>query len=138
MRTALLSILVSLSVAGPVVAGENSVSATIPFAFTAADEQMNSGEYLFEMKVDAGQLSIKARRGGPLTLRARNLPYTGDLAEDAQRYEIVLNRYEDEYYLSQVWMKQYGMEVSRSDAEKARTEKGEQPKVVKLKLKPRG
>ena len=137
MRTILLSgLLLALAVSAP-AAEVSQINTTIPFAFKAGDRDFPSGEYSLNINPQSGQVAIKGRRGGATVLRAGNLNFEGDVYQAAQRYEILLNRYDDQYFLSQVWIKNYGMEVAKSAAEKAREDGGQQPRVLKLKVKAR-
>lgn len=126
-----------LAAASAPAAEVNSINTTIPFKFTAGESEFASGEYSLSVNPQSGQLSIKGRRGGAAVLRASSVASEGDVYKDAQRYEILLNRYDDQYFLSQVWIKSSGVEVSKSAAERAREEGGQQPRVLKLKVKAR-
>jgi hypothetical protein len=138
MRSIAIALLMSVAVAATAMAGEvTSITANIPFAFTAADQKFPAGEYTLDMKPESGQLSIRARRGSPITLRASNLAFVGDVYAQAQRFEIFVERYDDAYFLAKVWIKNNGMELQTSPAEKALQDAGQQGRVLKLKVTPR-
>lgn len=113
--------------------GGQVVNAAIPFAFTAGDREFSAGRYSFELRTDAGQMSIKGPKERAI-VRAMSLPFQGDVYAVTKRYEISFKRYDDSYFLAEVWIKHFGMELLKSAAEASKAQAGESPSVVKLKV----
>jgi len=124
---------VLLGVASLPVFGGQAVSAAIPFAFTAGDKEFPAGNYSFEMKSETRQISIKGRKSA--IVRSMDLTFRGDVYEVTKRYEIFFRRYGDDYFLAELWIKQFGMEPLKSAAEAAKEAAGESASVIKLKVK---
>ena len=68
-------------------------------------------------------------------VQGATLKFMGDVFRDAPKSEMVFNRYGDEYFLAQVWIKNHGMELAKSAGEIEAEKGGAQAKVVKLRLK---
>jgi len=114
--------------------GRLSMNAAIPFKFVAGDSEFPSGNCSFAMDAQASRLSIRASRASTV-VQGTTLKFMGDVFKDAPKSEMLFNRYGDEYFLAQVWIKNHGMELARSARELELEKGGAEAKVVKLKLK---
>jgi len=77
-----------------------SFKARIPFAFVAAGQLLDAGEYSFESDVVPGLLVLKAEHGRE-TVVVKGLPISPSAS--TERSKLVFNRYGDQYFLTEVW-----------------------------------
>src|SRR5438067_10879385 len=77
-----------------------SFKARVPFAFVAAGQLLEAGEYTFESDVIPGLLMVKAEHGRE-TVVVKGLPISA--TSSTERNKLVFNRYGDQYFLAEVW-----------------------------------
>jgi hypothetical protein len=72
----------------------------IPFAFVAAGQSLNAGDYTIAADTIPGLLVLTAARGKESVV-VKGLPIAPAATPDRSR--LVFNRYGDRYFLSEVW-----------------------------------
>src|SRR5258705_11011067 len=77
-----------------------SFKAHVPFAFVAAGQLLEAGEYTIESDLIPGLLMVKAERGRE-TVVVKGLPISSTAF--TERNKLVFNRYGDQYFLTEVW-----------------------------------
>jgi hypothetical protein len=116
----------------------NEQTAKIPFSFTVGSKSFPAGEYrVSRLNPQSSQAALAIRstdgRTGTITL-------TTDIqgAGVTDKAKLVFNRYGDQYYLAQVWMRvaDSGLElpVSRSERELARNAGERAPEQTTIAL----
>lgn len=104
LRTiSVLSLLLLLAVASAHAQSAKSIVVTIPFDFNVAGKMLPAGEYIVRRATqntnEGWQISRKDGRAGVFVLTMSI--QTGAVNENSR---LVFNRYDDQYFLSQVWM----------------------------------
>ena len=122
-----------LATSGVSAAAGDSLRARIPFEFGAGGTVFSSGDCNFDLSRD-NKVSVSCSRTRA-TVQASTLAFTGSVYEVADRKEIIFNRYGGSYFLSQVWIKDEGRELTTSDAEKELQASGAEGTAVKLKVR---
>ena len=108
----------SLIVAAQVVRADDPMLVNIPFSFVAGDVTLPAGEYRVQ-KLDGGSavLLISCADASASTMVLSN---TAEAREIQTQSKLVFKRYENRYFLSQVWKAGSirGRELLKSQAEK--------------------
>jgi hypothetical protein len=103
LRTiSVLSLLFLLTVASAHAQSAKSIVVTIPFDFNVAGKMLPAGEYIVRRATqntsEGWQISLKDGRAGAFVLTMSI--QAGAVNENSR---LVFNRYDDQYFLSQVW-----------------------------------
>ena len=77
-----------------------SAKVTIPFAFSVGDKELPAGTYVISKNGNTLLIQNARGKGSAATLAAQTI--ATDRASAIGR--LVFNRYNDEYFLSQIWM----------------------------------
>jgi hypothetical protein len=116
---AVASLLAVCSFAATQVArAQEPMVVNIPFAFTAGDASLPAGEYRVQ-KMDGNGAVLLIRCTEPTT--SAFVTTIGTQAKEQQgRSKLIFNRYNDHYFLSQVWNAGYssGRELRKTQREK--------------------
>src|SRR6266404_493838 len=115
----IIGLSVVLALLMPVHAQSNlHVTAVVPFDFVAGNERLPAGEYsVFAHTTAQGVLVIRNRDEGTNLVR---LTHSTQRPVPTERAMLVFRRYEDKYFLYQVWTTG---EVSGYELPKSRTER---------------
>ena len=115
--TAIMGLFFMLAVAN-VQAQTISKAVNIPFDFAAGKVQLKAGTYSFKQR--AGNVLAINDAGGK-TVAVINTPLTVGSRDSKAGERVVFNQYDNQYFLSQVWLHaESGKQLFTSDAE-ART-----------------
>lgn len=116
---AMLSLLLSLAVSSTQAQSAKSVVVTIPFDFTVGGKTLPAGDYIVKRSTqyseDGIQILRKDSGGGAFVL---TIPIQSGAAKETSK--LVFNRYDDQYFLSQVWASgsSYGRELLKTRQER--------------------
>jgi hypothetical protein len=128
---AMIAALVVLSaVSGRAQAGSN-FTVNVPFDFIASGKTFPAGEYVMGRSTQGSEgLMIRARSGNG---GAYLLTKTIQTEDNQQQTRVVFNRYNNTYFLSQIWVsgKRTGRELF-----KTRTERGLEQQLAQRAVKP--
>jgi hypothetical protein len=117
---AMLSFLLLLAVLPTHAQSTNNIVVTVPFDFKIADKTLPAGEYIVRrstQNTDEGLLIRRTdSRAGAYVLTTSI--QAGETRKDS---ELVFHRYENQYFLSQVWTsgRSYGRELFKSGQERS-------------------
>jgi hypothetical protein len=104
------------------------LKADVPFAFRVGDKVLNDGTYILQ-NVEQGLTLIRSedRNGGAFTITA---------LETRQTVEprLIFHRFDNSYFLSQIWTGSTGGEVPMSRTERWINAEGPAPGIVVLAL----
>lgn len=108
----------SLIVAAQVVRADDPMLVNIPFAFVAGDVTLPAGEYRVQ-KLD-GNSAVVLISCSDATVSTMVLSNTAEAREIQTQSKLVFKRYENRYFLSQVWKagSSRGRQLLKSHAEK--------------------
>ena len=126
----LAGLLVLSSMAATQVArAQQAMVADIPFAFTAGNVTLPAGEYRVQ-KLD-GNSAVLLIRCSDASAAAMVITSAAQAKELQSQSKLVFNRYDNRYFLSQVWTAGsiHGRELSKSPREK------EMPQLARLESK---
>jgi hypothetical protein len=117
--TMMIGVLLVLSaVTGRAQAGGNFM-VTVPFDFVISGKTLPAGEYVVARSTQGSEgLMIRARDGkGGAYVLTKSI----QTEESQELTRVVFNRYDDQYFLSQVWIsgKKTGRELFKSGKERA-------------------
>jgi hypothetical protein len=99
---AILGLFVMLNVAAAQAQSANRIQANIPFNFVAGDAKLKAGKYIVE-RLSMETLTVTSMDG---KTRASVLaPKTIENRRVAGRYKLVFQRYGDQYFLSEAWIR---------------------------------
>lgn len=117
----MLGLFAILAVSSAQAQSGKEMKASIPFSFTVADKTFPAGEYSIERlnpASDKAAIVVKSADG-----RMSRIVLTENIraAEAPERAGLVFNRYDDQYYLAQVWTAadNNGLELPKSRSERA-------------------
>ena len=125
--TAIFAIFLGLAVTGVQAQASSKVEVNIPFEFSAGKTTLQPGVY-----------SIKRMSGSYLTLRSAdgksvilNAPLNLTSIDPQSVERLVFNKYDDQYYLSQIWL------TADTGRELIVRKKLAKPEIVELSLRRR-
>jgi hypothetical protein len=100
LRLSILGIVALILTAAPALAQTHAISATIPFDFVVAKQNLPAGEYHVVTNGPFMQLVRWDVAGAPglITMYVNGSPGSDQSAR------LIFNRYGDRYFLSRVWM----------------------------------
>ena len=115
--TLMLTLALSLLLSAGVAQAEVTLEANIPFDFQVGKQVMPAGEYTISADVTSGLVHVRARAGGEQALMGSNAAGGGSQAEESK---LVFNRYQDRYFLAQLWSadSNYGRAIPQSRRER--------------------
>jgi len=134
-------LLLSSMAATQVARAQEPMVVDIPFAFTAGNATLPAGEYRVEkLEQNSAVLLIRCADPGAAAMVITNAAQANELQSQSK---LVFNRYDNHYFLSQVWTARSirGRQLSKSPREKelaqvARTEAKDEITLV-ARLSPR-
>lgn len=109
-----------------------AVTANIPFEFVAGNTTFPAGEYtLNPIDLVHGTLLIQRSDGHKIAFLLTNRVQTNKAHANA---ELVFNRYNDQYFLSEVWMPEttVGRQLTKSPVELELEKTKSEPQVIPL------
>lgn len=129
--TALMGLFFMLAVAN-VQAQTISKAVNIPFDFAAGKAQLKAGTYTFKQR---GGNVLAINDAGGKTVAVVNSPLTLGARDSKPGERLVFNQYDNQYFLSQVWLQaESGKQLFTTDAE-ARTAR--EYRLTRREAKPR-
>ena len=137
-RTAIVGLFLMMAVVGVQAQTPTRVEVQIPFDFSAGKAQLKAGTYTVKQR--AGNVLAISSADGKVTLI--NAPLTIGSRDAKAGERLVFNQYDDQYFLSQVWITaESGRQLFTSNAE-ARTarefrlaKKDAQPKRLEIAVR---
>jgi hypothetical protein len=113
---ALMTLIVAIAIAVPMVQAQTIMKADVPFAFTVGSNQMPAGSY--EIRAMGGRATLIQSKDGHDKVLALCGPAGPSKAVDETK--LVFKRYGDRYILSQIWTSTSGegLQAPASNLEK--------------------
>lgn len=117
---AMLSLFLVLAAASTRAQSTNNIVVTVPFDFKIAGKTLPAGEYIVRRSTQVSAEGLLIRRTDS---RAGVYVLTTSIqaGENRKDSELVFHRYENQYFLSQVWTsgRSYGRELFKSGQERS-------------------
>lgn len=111
-----------------------NMKVTLPFAFQAEEMQFPAGSYSMSQSNPSARFAIRSQKGKEGgTFAVSPLPPEG--AFEKERTFLVFNKVDDKYFLSQVWSKHIGRQLTEPQAVKDARSGGKQVSEVKVNVK---
>jgi hypothetical protein len=118
LSLATIAFAAALSVPVVQAQSDNPITIDIPFAYTAGGKMLPAGSYSVDANIGRGFVTLRNRENPKLSMM---VPANTARVRDAQEAsKLVFHRYNDTYFLSQVWTQgnEVGAQLLPSKAEK--------------------
>lgn len=111
-----------------------AISATLPFAFQVEETKFSQGAYLLSQDNPDKKITIRNQKGKQSGEFASSPLPPQSLSEPDQTW-LVFHRYDEQYFLAEIWSHHIGRQMTVSSAEKQLLSAGKMGKEVRVNLK---
>ena len=125
--TAIFAIFLGLAVTGVQAQASSKVEVNIPFEFLAGKTTLQPGVYRIK-RMSGSYLTLRSADGKSVIL---NAPLNLTSIDPKSVERLVFNKYDDQYYLSQIWL------TADTGRELIVRKKSTKPEIVELSLRRR-
>lgn len=129
--SSLVGLVLVFVVAAPLYAGStlnHEMTVTVPFAFSAGDKVLPSGDYTVQLNPERGTLVLRGENRKPVML----LTINKESDSSPQRGKLVFVRYGTTFFLSEVWNQDNatGQTLTRSAREKEMAKENQPEQIL--------